>query len=1031
MAIKYLLAVDTTGFVAEIPLTDTGILGALALNTPNPDSKAILEMVSTSKGMLPPRMTEAQRDAIAKPIPEGLTIYNLTSHVMNTWDGIKWTGFAGFARVNSWSMTVTPPAAYATSLAVKGVQMLVVDWGDGTTVNYTDDTATSVNHTYVTAGTYTLKLSGLLSPDGYVKPSPLGGALIATSVIDATFSDFSSMFRDTGLTAIPTGIFDKCPNATTFSFCFTGCWNLASAIPPTLFTNTRAATKFDNLFNGCYLLSGSIPANLFANCVPDTIYTLFGSCQSLTGTIPANLFATAGAVTSCFNIFIGCTSLTGPIPSGLFAAQVNVTNYQAAFSGCGITSIPDNLFANSPHVTDFSRTFFDCKSLSTVGANVFVSDVAFDNYNLFYGCTALQTISGTAFAAATKCTSWTSAFEGCTALQAVPNNLFGNNTACTSYDRAFYGCTALTTCGSNAFGSLVNFSFVNVFTNSSLTTINAAAFTNATKVTSMAGAFTGITTLNALPAGLFATMTACTNFSTAFKNCTGLLTIPDTLFQNCGAATNYTGCFEGCLNITAAIGVNFFNLTAPTTTFARCFYNCQNMSGTTPDLWTAYPAADGTKCFFNCFTVTNFNSIPLAWGGRPTFTVNTDVLVDIPFMYADLQPNTKYFVHGVVRIIRNSGSNALRIAFTVPTGASVYIGTLGMVASTSVSNQDIISQSGVESQDAYMDGQSHLTFHGSVITGAIAGKLQLQMKVATLPTSSTVQADSRLEVVEDANMPVLAADFTTTSTTNVPVPGQAVALQPFKTYRISLVCALIPQGGTTTMAFTVPVNAVIAVGFTRVGADTIGAGPTIAWGPLAGTTASSNNHFLMNGFIKTGDTGGNIQMQLKSTTGFTALIQAGALLSVVEAPNSGVVTTDFNTTSGVLVDVPPLTATVQAGKLYRVYAEIGYNTSSLLTAAFRTPSASPKEMFITAMVQRIRTNAAGTSLFRIAAPSPGETNTFSSGSGADAAVGIFNGYIRASQSGNVVFQTRNADATPTTTVTIKAGSGIELQEIIE
>lgn len=47
---------------------------ALGIGTATPSSKAALDLTSTTKGFLPPRMTAAQMNAIASP-PEGLTIY--------------------------------------------------------------------------------------------------------------------------------------------------------------------------------------------------------------------------------------------------------------------------------------------------------------------------------------------------------------------------------------------------------------------------------------------------------------------------------------------------------------------------------------------------------------------------------------------------------------------------------------------------------------------------------------------------------------------------------------------------------------------------------------------------------------------------------------------------------------------------------------------------------------------------------------------------------------------------------------------
>lgn len=59
--------------------------------TSGPDSTAILEVQSTAKGFLPPRMTTAQRDAIT-PVPAGLMIYNTTSAKLQvyttTWETI-------------------------------------------------------------------------------------------------------------------------------------------------------------------------------------------------------------------------------------------------------------------------------------------------------------------------------------------------------------------------------------------------------------------------------------------------------------------------------------------------------------------------------------------------------------------------------------------------------------------------------------------------------------------------------------------------------------------------------------------------------------------------------------------------------------------------------------------------------------------------------------------------------------------------------------------------------------------------------
>ena len=68
------MTVDTEG--------DIGIGGA-------PVATALLELTSTSKGFLPPRMTTTQRDAISSPAT-GLMIYNTSTNKLNFYNGTAW-----------------------------------------------------------------------------------------------------------------------------------------------------------------------------------------------------------------------------------------------------------------------------------------------------------------------------------------------------------------------------------------------------------------------------------------------------------------------------------------------------------------------------------------------------------------------------------------------------------------------------------------------------------------------------------------------------------------------------------------------------------------------------------------------------------------------------------------------------------------------------------------------------------------------------------------------------------------------------
>lgn len=76
---------DTAG-TSSLLIDNNGNIG---VGTEAPDTVAILELDSTTKGFLPPRMTETQRDAISTP-PAGLIIYNTTDSKLNLYGSFGW-----------------------------------------------------------------------------------------------------------------------------------------------------------------------------------------------------------------------------------------------------------------------------------------------------------------------------------------------------------------------------------------------------------------------------------------------------------------------------------------------------------------------------------------------------------------------------------------------------------------------------------------------------------------------------------------------------------------------------------------------------------------------------------------------------------------------------------------------------------------------------------------------------------------------------------------------------------------------------
>lgn len=64
--------------------------GQVGLGAATPNAAAKLQVDSTTQGVLLPRLTTAQKNAIASP-PEGLIVYDLTLHTISFWNGTAWT----------------------------------------------------------------------------------------------------------------------------------------------------------------------------------------------------------------------------------------------------------------------------------------------------------------------------------------------------------------------------------------------------------------------------------------------------------------------------------------------------------------------------------------------------------------------------------------------------------------------------------------------------------------------------------------------------------------------------------------------------------------------------------------------------------------------------------------------------------------------------------------------------------------------------------------------------------------------------
>lgn len=276
--------------------------GSAAVGTTNPAAaSAAVDVVSTSKGFLPPRMTGTQRSAISSPAT-GLVVYNTTTNQLNVYNGSGWVSAGGAGGIQ-YAADTGSANAYAIAPSTAAVA-------------YTEGDSYSFLSANANTGASTLNVSSLgtkpvkIPGQGALTAGDILANQIVTVVYDGTnFQMISPQGPATAANTASTIMKRDASGqvaATTFTGALSG--NASTATSATSATSATIATTATNIAGG---LGGSVPYQtaagttaLLANGSSGQCYKSqggtsspqWGACASYSPTLPTA--STAGATGS-------------------------------------------------------------------------------------------------------------------------------------------------------------------------------------------------------------------------------------------------------------------------------------------------------------------------------------------------------------------------------------------------------------------------------------------------------------------------------------------------------------------------------------------------------------------------------------------------------------------------------------------------------------------------------------------------------------------------------------------------------------
>eukprot|EP00768_Dysnectes_brevis_P004721 gnl/Dysnectes_brevis/3424_a4319_772.p1 GENE.gnl/Dysnectes_brevis/3424_a4319_772~~gnl/Dysnectes_brevis/3424_a4319_772.p1 ORF type:complete len:1234 (+),score=145.83 gnl/Dysnectes_brevis/3424_a4319_772:484-3702(+) len=234
----------------------------------------------------------------------------------------------------------------------------LIFWGDGDHSSVRSSSSTGLQHTYLEAATYTVRIRGLFQ----------------TICISKNPESLTQLRRILQLGS--TGL-------TNLSEAFANCTNLTAVLG---LCDLSTVTDMQKMFQSCTSLTGIDISHW--NCGKTTDMSYMFSSSGLQ-TVNASHLDTSSVTTFAY-MFQNCSQLVDLDVSGWNTSSA--TSLESTFSGCSVLEYLDTSLWDVSNVTTLSEVCLNCKQLRTIEVGDWDIIMVESMHRSFYCCNSLQTL---------------------------------------------------------------------------------------------------------------------------------------------------------------------------------------------------------------------------------------------------------------------------------------------------------------------------------------------------------------------------------------------------------------------------------------------------------------------------------------------------------------------------------------------------------------------------------------------------------------------------------------------------------------